>query len=249
MLRPLLHQPDIPREGHPRTAVRYFKDIRYYLFYMLQYVKWKHWYMYLKYNIENRSLPVYKNFIMSFQNQTDFFSKYPRYNIVQCLIMKFFFTAESGLKHLRQSSAWRGTPPARVSPWFPSCCYPCRESRGSLYWWTPSATGWNRTPPNTSLPVKPWTLSTRSDTYSPVIHSCRFRTITKNSVMLMSLNVWHLYMIFSYNIPICAGCQEMQWWSQKNAANRTDVPSSPQPGIQSQGRETQWKEKNNYSLQ
>lgn len=95
MLRPLLHQPDIPREGHPRTAVRYFKDIRYYLFYMLQYVKWKHWYMYLKYNIENRSLPVYKNFIMSFQNQTDFFSKYPRYNIVQCLIMKFFLPQEA----------------------------------------------------------------------------------------------------------------------------------------------------------
>lgn len=116
MLRPLLHQPDIPREGHPRTAVRYFKDIRYYLFYMLQYVKWKHWYMYLKYNIENRSLPVYKNFIMSFQNQTDFFSKYPRYNIVQCLIMKFFFycrkrpEASEAIKRLERNPACQGLP-------------------------------------------------------------------------------------------------------------------------------------------
>lgn len=206
MLRPLLHQPDIPREGHPRTAVRYFKDIRYYLFYMLQYVKWKHQYMYSKYNVANRSLPVYKNlsWVSKIKHCSDV-----QYQRVQCLKMKFFFTAGSGLRHLRQSSAWRGTPPARVSPWSPSCCYPCRESHGSLYWWTQSATAWNWTPPNTSPPVKPWTLSTRSDTYSPVIHSCRLRTIMKNSVMLMSWNVWHLYMIFSYNILICAGCQEM----------------------------------------
>lgn len=92
MLRPLLHKPDIPREGHPRTAVRYFKDIRYYLFYMLQYVKWKHQYMYSKYNVANRSLPVYKNlsWVSKIKQCSDV-----QYQRVQCLKMKFFLLQEA----------------------------------------------------------------------------------------------------------------------------------------------------------
>lgn len=113
MLRPLLHQPDIPREGHPRTAVRYFKDIRYYLFYMLQYVKWKHQYMYSKYNVANRSLPVYKNlsWVSKIKHCSDV-----QYQRVQCLKMNFFFycrkrpEASEAIKRLERNPACQGLP-------------------------------------------------------------------------------------------------------------------------------------------
>lgn len=101
------------KRGPPKNCSKIFQGYQILPILHVTICKVKHQYMYSKYNVANRSLPVYKNlsWVSKIKHCSDV-----QYQRVQCLKMNFFFycrkrpEASEAIKRLERNPACQGLP-------------------------------------------------------------------------------------------------------------------------------------------